>query len=214
MIVRNGLTAPSLMLITDRSLCKAGVDLEEIVDEAVAGGVTAVQLREKDLPINELLSLARRLKRVTSGRALLLVNGSLDIALAADADGIHLPEGVLSVAEARRVGGDKFIIGRSVHSVAASVRAEKEGSDYLQLGSIFPSNSHPGVEPLGLSAVRGVRSKVCIPVLAVGGVDQRNIGKTIAAGATGVAVISAILPSSSPQIIARKLISIMEGAIA
>ena len=123
------LSRPCLMLVSDRSLCP---DLVGAVEAAVTGGVDAVQLREKDMPSEELLALARRLRRVTEGRAvptgrqaLLLVNGPLAVALAAEADGVHLAEDAPPVERPRR----SFLIGRSVHSLKAARRAEAEGVD-------------------------------------------------------------------------------------
>jgi len=168
-----------------------------------------VQLREKDLPAADLLALAERLRAVTRGRALFLVNDRLDVALACAADGVHLPERGLSVAVARRLAGDGFIIGRSVHSVTEAVRARDEGADYVQVGSIFASRSHPDQTPAGLGLVEAVAAAVTIPILAVGGVTAANVGEAMAAGASGAAVISAILAAPSPREAARGLAQAM-----
>ena len=115
------------------------------MDEAVAGGVDAVQLREKDLLPAELLALAVRLRKVTSGRAAFFVNGSNQVALAAGADGLHLPEDASMVERPER----PFVIGRSVHSREAAERAWAECSDYLIAGPVYETASHPTVIPLG-----------------------------------------------------------------
>jgi thiamine-phosphate pyrophosphorylase len=190
------------MLVSDRSLC-AGVDgLVAAVEAAVTGGVDAIQLREKDMPSEELLPLARRLRQAMEGRAvpagrraLLLVNGPLAVALAAEADGVHLPEDAPPVERPRR----SFLIGRSVHSLAAARRAEAEGADYLIAGPVYETRSHPGREPAGLALIEEVTRSVRTPTLAIGGVTAERVDEVVRAGASGVAVISAILAQRDRQ---------------
>lgn len=182
--------------------------------QAVDAGANLVQLREKDLPAGELLALAERLRSVTRGRALFLVNDRLDVALACAADGVHLPEQGLPVAAARRLKGEGFIVGRSVHSVVEAQRAEAEGADYVQVGPIFATRSHPDASPVGVGLLSDVAKAVDIPILAVGGITADNVGQAIEAGASGAAVISAILDSSSPGEAARRLALAMEQAWA
>ena len=198
------LTVPCLALVTDRRLCR-GPSLAEAVAQAVEGGANLVQLREKDLPAADLLALAERLRAVTQDRALLVVNDRLDVALACDAEGVHLPEQGLPVEAARRLAGQGFVIGRSVHSVAEAVRAQEEGADYVQVGAIVASRSHPGQAPAGLGLLETVVAAVSIPILAVGGITAANVGEAMRAGAGGAAVISAILGAPSPREAARDL---------
>ena len=199
------LTIPCLALVTDRRLCR-GPSLAEAVDQAIEGGANLVQLREKDLPPTDLLALAEKLRAVTRDRALFLVNDRLDVALACpDVVGVHLPEQGLPVAAARRLAGQGFIIGRSVHSVAEAVRAQEEGADYVQVGAIFASRSHPGQTPAGLVLLEAVVAAVSIPVLAVGGITAANVGEAMRAGASGAAVISAILSAPPQRDAAREL---------
>ena len=207
------LTIPCLALVTDRSAL-GGLPLEEAVAQAVEGGANLVQLREKDLPAGELLALAERLRAVIAGRALFLVNDRLDVALACAADGVHLPERGLPVAAARRLAGDGLIVGRSVHSVAEAVRARDEGADYVQVGSIFASRSHPDQPPAGLGLLKAVAAAVTIPILAVGGVTAANVGDVLRAGASGAAVISAILGAPSPREAAHGLAQAMAAVKA
>jgi thiamine-phosphate pyrophosphorylase len=180
------------MLVTDRHRCRPG-GLLDAVEAAVAAGVDAVQLREKDLDAAALYDLSVTLRDLTRGRCPLIVNSRLDVALAAGADGVHLPESGLPIAAARRICPRGFLLGRSVHSLAGAMTAEGEGASYIQLGTIFETTSKPGVEPAGLALVRSTASVLSIPCLAVGGIDARNAGEVITAGATGVAVVSAIL---------------------
>jgi thiamine-phosphate pyrophosphorylase len=195
---------PSLMLITDRSRLRDR-PLEEVASLAVEGGVTAVQLREKDLSGGELYDLAVTVHAVLRGRALLLVNDRVDVAVAAGADGVHLPEHTLPLRKLRDYVGDSCIVGRSVHSVEAALRAEQEGADYLLVGAVYETASHPGQPPAGPALVRAVAEAVRVPVLAVGGITPERGAEVIEAGADGVAVISAILDADDPKAAARAL---------
>jgi len=202
------LIPPVLMLVTDRRLA-GGVDaLVDAVAEAVEGGVNAVQLREKDLPPEELLPLALRLRVVTRNRALLIVNGALEVALAAEADGVHLPEAAPAVERPAR----PFLIGRSVHSREAAEQAWAECSDYLIAGPVFETPSHPGPPPGGVELIEAIEGGVAIPVLAIGGITPERLEDVLRAGASGVAVISAILGADSAGDAARELREALEDA--
>jgi thiamine-phosphate diphosphorylase len=207
------LPIPCLALITDRRLCQ-GLSLGEAVARAVASGVNVVQLREKDLAAAQLVPLADRLRAITQGKALLIVNSRLDVALLCAADGVHLPEKGPSVAATRRLAGDGFIIGRSVHSAEEAVKAEEEGADYVHVGAIFPTRSHSGLPAAGLALLENVAARVTIPIVAVGGISAGNVGQVMQAGARGAAVISAILGSPSPGAAARRLAEAMVEAAA
>ncbi len=206
------LPIPCLTLVTDRRLCQS-VSLEAAVARAVGGGMNVVQLREKDLAAAELVPLADHLRAITRDKALLIVNSRLDVALLCGADGVHLPERGPSVAVTRRLAGDGLIIGRSVHSAEEAVKAEEEGADYVQVGAIFPTRSHPG-PPAGPGLLESVAARVTIPIVAVGGITARNVGEVMQAGARGAAVISAILGSPSPGAAARRLAEAMVEAAA
>ena len=206
------LPIPCLTLITDRRLCQS-LSLEEAMARAIGGGINVVQLREKDLAAAELVPLADHLRAITRDKALLIVNSHLDVALICGADGVHLPERGPSVAATRRLAGDGLIIGRSVHSVEEAVKAEEEGADYVQVGAIFPTRSHPG-PPAGPGLVESVAARVSIPIVAVGGITARNVGEVMQAGARGAAVISAVLGSPSPGAAARRLAEAMVEAAA
>ena len=195
---------PCLCLVTDRKLC-SNDSLEERVAAALSGGVDMVQLREKDLPGEELLELALRLRSITQGKALLVINDSLEVAQAAGADGLHLPQESLSVREARKLAPSGFVIGKSVHDVSSASLASQEGADYLILGTIFPTASKPGAATGGIPHVFKVASQVAAPVLAIGGVNSRNIASVLGAGAYGVAVSSAILGASDAEGATREL---------
>jgi thiamine-phosphate pyrophosphorylase len=201
------------MVVTDRVLCGGADGLAAAVEAAVSGGADAVQLREKDpdgrsLPASELSTLARRLRAVTQGRALLLVNGPLEVAVAVGADGVHLPEDAPMPPRPRR----GFLVGRSVHSAEAACRAEAAGADYLIAGPIFETRSHPGVEPAGLALVEEIARAVRVPVLAIGGVTAGRVEEVVRAGASGVAVISAVLSQPDPRAAAEALRRALDAA--
>jgi thiamine biosynthesis protein ThiS len=193
-----GLPRPCLMLVTDRQLAGGEEALVRAVDEAIRGGVNVVQLREKELDDDHLRTLGRRLRGVTLGRALLLVNGAAEVAIEVGADGVHLPEDAPGV-------DIPLILGRSVHSVEAAVRAEGEGVDYLVAGPVFETRSHEGAPAAGVELIRKICEAVRLPVLGIGGVDYQRAAEVTRAGAVGVAVISAILSVSAPREAARGL---------
>jgi thiamine-phosphate pyrophosphorylase len=205
------LRLPTLCLVTDRQRCGES-PLEDVVEQAIKGGVNLIQLREKDLPTGELLALAMRIREVTRGRALLVINDRLDVAQAAGADGVHLPENGLPVAIARWLLGQHTLIGRSVHSEEAAVEAEQAGADYVQLGTIYATESKPDAKPAGTDLVRKVSAAVAMPILAVGGVRAENAAEVIEAGASGASVISAIQGADDPQAAARQLVEAMSEA--
>ncbi|MBI4233568.1 MAG: thiamine phosphate synthase [Chloroflexi bacterium] len=206
------LPQPCLALVTDRWLCREQ-PLQEKVSLALAGGVDMVQLREKELPAGALLALAEGLRAITAGRALFMVNDRVDVALACGADGVQLGEEGLPVAAARHLGGPGLLFGRSVHSVEGAVRAEAEGADFLVLGAIFRTSSHPGAPTAGVGLIRQVRQRVRLPLLGIGGITEGNVGQVMEAGADGAAVISALLGAPDPAEAARALKAAMLAAL-
>ncbi len=205
------LRLPTLCLITDRQRC-GDVSLDTVVEGALKGGVNVVQLREKDLPVGELFALATRLREVTRGHALFLVNDRIDVAMACGADGVHLPEDGLPVGMARWLLGKHTLIGRSVHSTEAAAQAERDGADLVQVGTIFATDSKPDAKPAGLELIEEVAKVVSVPILAVGGIKADNVTGVITAGASGVSVISAICGARDSEKAAEKLIKAMAEA--
>ncbi|MBI2846874.1 MAG: thiamine phosphate synthase [Chloroflexi bacterium] len=199
-----------LHLVSDRSLCKK-MTLEEAVAQAMEGGVDAVHLRERDMPSRELWQLACRLRDITRGQALLIINDRVDVALASNADGVQLGAMGLPVSAARKIIGKRLFIGASVHSVEEAVQAEREGADYILLGTIYASRSHPDIKPAGPELVKKASEVVRIPIIAIGGIDAGNAPEVIKAGADGIAVISAILGSEDVRGAARSLLASIAG---
>lgn len=168
-----------------------------------------VQLREKDLSARDLHELGARVKEAIAGRAHLIINDRIDVALALNADGVQLPEDGAPVAEARRTLGPNMLIGRSVHSIGGAIEAESSGADFLIAGTIFPSASHPDGPAQGTEFLRALCREVSIPVLAIGGVTSENVVDAMDAGCFGAAVVSAISEAEEPGGAARKLLNEM-----
>ncbi len=209
----NRLQPPILCLVTDRTAC-CGRSLEESVAQAVGAGARLVQLREKDLSARELLRLGTSLLGpVREGGAALVVNDRVDVALALGADGVHLGRGSLPVGKVRRLVGGQMLVGVSAHSLEDALQAEHEGADYVVVGTIFESRSHPGLKPAGLGLVSRVAGAVRIPVVAIGGIDEANAPSVVSAGAQGVAVISAILSAADVAAATRGLLEAISGRV-
>jgi len=202
-----------LYLVTDRHQT-LGRPLLDLLGSCLAAGVRAVQLREKDLPARDLYRLALEVRELTRRHgARLLVNDRIDVALAVEADGVHLPTHGLPVAEARRLLGPNRLLGVSTHSPAEAPRAQAEGADFLVLGPIFDTPSkRPFGSPLGPGILRAARTEVAIPLFAIGGITAANAPEVLAAGADGVAVISALLAAPDPGEAARALLAAVGGS--
>ena len=210
--MRPRLNTPCLCLVTDRNRTKSD-DVAATAAASLEGGVGMVQLREKDMPPFELLRLARRLRLVTKGRALLVVNDRVDVAMLSGADGVQLGETALDVADVRKLVGPDMLIGRSVHSEVGAVDAECQGADFLVLGTVFETASHPDGRVGGLDLVREVTEAVGIPVLGIGGITPANAASVMEAGAGGAAVITAITMSDDPRTAASDLSAAIGGRI-
>jgi thiamine-phosphate pyrophosphorylase len=195
-----------LYLITDRKRT-GGRRLLDVVEAALQGGVEMVQLREKDLPVAELLDLACALRqRCRHYGARLLVNDRADVALAAKADGVHVPVHSFTPADARRLLGPAALIGCSTHSLAEARAAADGGADFIVFGPVFDTPSKRAFgPPVGLSALAEVTREVSLPVLAIGGISAERIETVRKHGARGVAVVAAILEAGDPRAAARAL---------
>jgi thiamine-phosphate pyrophosphorylase len=195
-----------LYVITDETIA-GGRSHARIAQCAVAGGADVIQLRDKTCSIKKLLRTARELRAITrrSG-TVLIINDRLDVALASGADGVHLGQGDIRVSTARQLSPPGFIIGVSVGTAAEAVEAEKEGADYLALSPTFSTTSKDDAGPgHGLDRLREVRQAVTLPLLAIGGIGSRNVREVIAAGADGIAVISAVVAAPDITAAAREL---------
>jgi thiamine-phosphate pyrophosphorylase len=178
-----------------------------LVQEAVAGGATIVQLRKKVMPIRQLLTLAEKLKELTVHFGVpLIINDRVDLALAVNADGVHLGLDDFPVERARRLLGSKKIIGATVRSAEQAARAQLEGADYLGAGAVYPTGSKAGAAMIGLGGLAEICRAVKLPVVGIGGIGPGKAGPVIRAGAAGVAVISALAGAKDPAGAARLLL--------
>ncbi len=191
---------PKLLVITDRARMQPSWELALLA--ACQGGARWFCLREKEAPPREQLDLYRRAARRTEAfRARLFLTGRADLARAAHADGLHLPESEISVADARLSLGFHTPMGRSVHDLESAQSAAAQGANYLLFGAVWQTPSHPGQSGVGLDALRAVCQSVRVPVFAIGGVKADNAAQCLAAGAAGVALISGVW--DAPDVTAR-----------
>lgn len=202
----------TLALVTDLALVPDWGELTNRVVAAVRGGVNLVQVRAKSLSHLEQEKLASMLVQVIGSSARVVVNGDPEIALSSGASGVHLPENSkIEISKARTILGPNTLIGRSVHSVKAAVQAEIDGADYVFFGTVFPSRSHPGGPTSGIAGITEATDAVSIPVVGIGGITAQNCKGVIDAGATGVAVIGAILGAYDSYRAARAIKSALAG---
>ena len=196
----------SLYLVTDRTL-SLGRSTVEVVRAAIRGGVSCVQLREKGCSTREFVDEARLLKALLAGTGVpLFINDRLDVALAVGADGVHLGQNDLAIADARRLVGNRMIIGISAESVADAIRAEAEGADYIGASPVFTTPTKTDTAPpLGLDGLRAIRRAVQLPLVAIGGINADNAAQVLRAGADGLAVVSAIVSAPCPRTAAAGL---------
>ena len=200
----------TLYLVTDRRWLGERT-LGDGVEEAILGGVTLVQLREKEISSKEYLELAQRVKEVTDRHDIpLIINDRIDIALAIDADGVHLGPDDLPVPLARKLLGGGKIIGSSAASVDEALLFQAQGADYLGVGAVFPTATKLGTEKVGLEDLRGIKSAVHIPVVAIGGINAENAKPVMETGVDGVAVVSAIMNQTDIREAARQLLSLLK----
>ncbi len=190
-----------LCVITDAKLA-SGRGHVAIAQAALAGGADMIQLRDKAGDLRELLPQARAIQALCRSQgAIFIVNDRLDLALAAGADGVHLGQDDLPAAAARHLLGPGRILGVSTHTLEQAEAAEKVGADYIGFGPMFATGTKDtGYSPRGLEALRGVRTAVRLPILAIGGITPESVAEVIIAGATAPAVISAI--AAAPEIAA------------
>lgn len=208
----SALSLPIVALVTDRNLAGGPDALVDAVAQAVDNGVNLVQMREKDLPDAMQLALAQRLREVTNGKALLFVNDSVSIAEASGADGVQLTENSRSIASAHARMARPLLIGRSVHGVDAGREAAAQGADLLVVGTVYDSPTHPDQPPAGVGLI-GWCAQAGVPVVGIGGITAQNAGAVMQAGASGVAVISAILGSADPADAAARLAAAVGTAV-
>ncbi|MDR1711450.1 MAG: thiamine phosphate synthase [Propionibacteriaceae bacterium] len=205
---------PRLYLCTDRGLL-AGRGLVEALEAAVAGGVTLVQLREKEAPTRQFYEIGREVRAATTRLGVpLIVNDRADIALAIGADGLHVGQSDLPVAQARRIMGAGAIIGCSAKTVEQAGEAVAAGADYIGTGPVFTTDTKLDAgNAVGLARLAEVAAAVDVPVVGIGGIDQANAAQVLRAGAAGASVISAILGAEDIEQAARAVREAVEDGL-
>lgn len=194
---------------------RAGQSYEAMVESACKGGADVVQLREKNYSTRELISLAKRLRSICSRyETIFIVNDRIDVALACQANGVHLGQDDLPLVHARKIMNgfqlqDRFLVGCSTHSLEQALKAQEEGADYIGCGPIFSTPTKPDYKAVGLELVRQYREKIKIPFVAIGGINQTNLLDVIEAGAKSVAVVRSVFGSDQIEESVRSLKSLM-----
>lgn len=195
----------TLYLVTDRQLmsCKT---IEQSVEQAIAGGASVVQLREKDCSSREFYELALRVKRITEPNNVpLIINDRIDICLAADADGVHLGQSDIPCREAKKILGADKLIGVSAALPEEARQAQADGADYLGIGAVFHTSTKDDARAVSLETLREIRAAVTIPFVVIGGVNAQSITKLYGMGIDGAAVVSAIVAQKDITAAAREM---------
>jgi len=199
-----------LYVILDRQFL-AGRDELDIAGQIIEGGARVIQLRDKQSTKRELLLVAQKLKELCSQAGVLfIINDYLDLAMAVDADGLHIGQGDLPLPVIRRELPIDKIVGCSVTTLSQATKAQNEGADYIAVGSIFPTTTKKGATVVGVDILRELKRIVSAPLVAIGGINQDNVGEVVAAGADAVAVISAVLGEEDVGGAVQKLIAKMD----
>lgn len=195
----------TLYLCTDRKLMSTNT-LEEAVEQAILGGCSLIQLREKQSSSREFFEMAKRIKAITDRyRVPLIINDRIDIALAVDAAGVHLGQEDIPAKEARRIMGEEKVIGVSARTVELARKAAEDGADYLGVGAMFATSTKGNAKVIGKEKLKEIRAAVSIPIVAIGGINHSNAAQLVDIGINGLAVVSSVIGASDIQAAARKM---------
>lgn len=202
-----------LYAVTDRAWTGEQT-LYEQVEAALKGGVTCVQLREKELDEAAFLQEAKDICALCRRYGVpFIVNDNVDVAIACQADGIHVGQEDMATGEVRRRVGDAMLLGVSVHTVEEARRAVRDGADYLGLGAVFPTSTKTDVDQMTNETLRAICDAVDVPVVAIGGINRGNLLKLSGSGVDGVALVSAIFSAEDIEDTCRKLRLLAEGMV-
>ena len=186
--------------------------IEKCVEQAILGGCTVVQLREKNASSNDFFQTALRVRKITASLGIpLIINDRADIALAVDADGLHIGQDDLPYEAARRILGQDKIIGISTHNLTEAKNAALMGADYIGVGAMFATGTKTDVSPTGIDELRRICEAVKIPIVAIGGINKKNVSLLNNTGIDGIAVASAIVAEQDAMNAARELKSLFQG---
>lgn len=201
----------SLYLVTEESVPIN--DLLRIVEQAVQGGVTIVQLREKRSDGKIFYEKAARLKELLSSYSVpLIINDRVDIALAVEAEGVHIGQKDLPLEQVRKIVPESMIVGVSASTIEEGKKAEREGADYLGIGAVFPTGTKQDAKVLPEGMLERVAQSVSIPSVAIGGIDLQNVSSIIGKNISGVAVVSSIMQAENPKQAAEQYRKLLSGS--
>ena len=195
----------TLYLVTDRQLMSCD-SLTEAVEQAILGGCTMIQLREKELPSLEFYNQAVAVKQVTERYHIpLIINDRIDIAMAGQAAGVHIGQHDLPAATVRKVIGENMLLGVSASSIAEAIQAQQDGADYLGVDAMFPTGTKTDAESVSMEELQKIRTAVSLPIVVIGGINKGNAGRFKPMGIDGLAVVSAIIAQSDIKAAAAEL---------
>lgn len=195
----------TLYLVTDRQLMSCD-SLTEAVEQAILGGCTMIQLREKELSSLEFYNQAVAVKQVTDKYHIpLIINDRIDIAMAVQATGVHIGQHDLPVAAVRKVIGENMLLGVSASSIAEAIQAQQDGADYLGVGAMFPTGTKTDADSVSMEELQKIRAAVSLPIVVIGGINKGNAGRFKPMGIDGLAVVSAIIAQSDIKAAAAEL---------
>lgn len=200
-----------LYLVTDRQLMSCDT-LAEAVEQAILGGCTMIQLREKELSSLEFYNQAVAVKQVTDKYHIpLIINDRIDIAMAVQATGVHIGQRDLPAAAVRKVIGENMLLGVSASSIAEAIQAQQDGADYLGVGAMFPTGTKTDAESVSMEELQKIRTAVSLPIVVIGGINKGNAGCFKPMGIDGLAVVSAIIAQSDIKAAAAELKELFSG---
>lgn len=195
----------TLYLVTDRQLMSCD-SLTEAVEQAILGGCTMIQLREKELSSLEFYNQAVAVKQVTDKYHIpLIINDRIDIAMAVQATGVHIGQHDLPAAAVRKVIGENMLLGVSASSIAEAIQAQQDGADYLGVGAMFPTGTKTDADSVSMEELQKIRAAVSLPIVVIGGINKGNAGRFKHMGIDGLAVVSAIIAQSDIKAAAAEL---------
>lgn len=195
----------TLYLVTDRQLMSCD-SLTEAVEQAILGGCTMIQLREKELSSLEFYNQAVAVKQVTDKYHIpLIINDRIDIAMAVQATGVHIGQHDLPAAAVRKVIGENMLLGVSASSIAEAIQAQQDGADYLGVGAMFPTGTKTDADSVSMEELQKIRAAVSLPIVVIGGINKGNAGRFKPMGIDGLAVVSAIIAQSDIKTAAAEL---------
>lgn len=202
----------NVYVISDRKLIGKRL-LTWVIQEAINGGATIIQYREKQLSFKKMINEARQLRSITANaKILFIINDRIDVVLAVNADGVHVGQKDTSAIEARKMIGKNMILGVSASTVHQAQKAQDDGADYLGVGPVFPTSTKTDADPvIGLDGLEKIKKSVSIPVIAIGGINSNN-AREVAKVADGIAIVSAIMSANDPRRATKELLSIIVNA--